>query len=144
MQTFLPYRDPKSSAKVLDNKRLGKQRVETVQILNTLLNPTGKAGWKNHPAVLMWAGYESYLVKIYLTSMIGEWKYRGYRNIKILEHYDRLINIVGDTYPIKPPWINQAFCDSHKSNLIRKKPDYYGPIWPDIPDNLDYIWPVKK
>src|SRR6056297_3518270 len=98
MQTFLPYRDPKSSAKVLDNKRLGKQRVETVQILNTLLNPKGKAGWKNHPAVLMWAGYESYLVKIYLTSMIGEWKYRGYRNIKILEHYDRLINIVGDTY----------------------------------------------
>ena len=44
MQTFLPYPDFERSAKVLDNKRLGKQRVEVLQILNVLLRPGGKQG----------------------------------------------------------------------------------------------------
>ena len=34
MQTFLPYADFKRSAESLDNKRLGKQRVEAMQIYN--------------------------------------------------------------------------------------------------------------
>ena len=34
MQTFLPYADFAQSAKVLDMKRLGKQRVEVLQLLN--------------------------------------------------------------------------------------------------------------
>ena len=36
MQTFLPYPDFAESAKVLDNKRLGKQRVECLQIMKAL------------------------------------------------------------------------------------------------------------
>ena len=36
MQTFLPYRDFYQSAKVLDQKRLGKQRVEVLQLLNSI------------------------------------------------------------------------------------------------------------
>ena len=36
MQTFLPFPDFKMSAQVLDYKRLGKQRVEALQILKTL------------------------------------------------------------------------------------------------------------
>jgi hypothetical protein len=36
MQTFLPYPDFAKSAAVLDNKRLGKQRVECLQILTAL------------------------------------------------------------------------------------------------------------
>ena len=52
MQTFLPYKDFTKSAKALDNKRLGKQRVEVKQILNAL---DGKSkGWTNHPATNMW------------------------------------------------------------------------------------------
>ena len=52
MQTFLPYMSFDDSAAVLDYRRLGKQRVETMQILYTLLGvkvgnhtrrePTGK------------------------------------------------------------------------------------------------------
>ncbi len=53
MQTFLPYPDFAESARVLDNKRLGKQRVEVLQILNVLTDSTRK-GWRNHPAVAMW------------------------------------------------------------------------------------------
>ena len=36
MQTFLPYADLRDSVVCLDNKRLGKQRVECLQILNVL------------------------------------------------------------------------------------------------------------
>lgn len=36
MQTFLSYPDFNESARVLDDKRLGKQRVECLQILNVL------------------------------------------------------------------------------------------------------------
>ena len=52
MQTFLPFPDYIQSARALDYKRLGKQRVEALQILNTL---TGRSeGWSQHPAVKMW------------------------------------------------------------------------------------------
>jgi hypothetical protein len=36
MQTFLPYPDYKLSASVMDMRRLGKQRVETWQIIKAL------------------------------------------------------------------------------------------------------------
>ena len=36
MQTFLPYSNFYKSAKVLDQKRLGKQRVEVLQLLNSI------------------------------------------------------------------------------------------------------------
>ena len=55
MQTFLPYPDYAASAKVLDRQRLGKQRVENLQIIKALLDPT--YGWQNHPAVKMWRGH---------------------------------------------------------------------------------------
>lgn len=58
MMTFLPHEDFEKSAQSLDYRRLGKQRVEAMQIYNCLLKPTR---WKNHPAVLMWSGYEDAL-----------------------------------------------------------------------------------
>ena len=52
MQTFLPYANFEDSAKVLDWRRLGKQRVEADQILNIISGKTEKLGWRNHPPVL--------------------------------------------------------------------------------------------
>ena len=54
MQTFLPYADFERSARVLDAKRLGKQRVEVIQVVRALTVP-GYA-WAHHPAALMWKG----------------------------------------------------------------------------------------
>ena len=54
MQTFLPYSSFKDTAKVLDYRRLGKQRVEGMQIIQTIENQNG---WKNHPIVKMWTPY---------------------------------------------------------------------------------------
>ena len=56
MQTFLPYDDFVKSAKVLDYRRLGKQRVEAMQLLKAI---SGQGGWRNHPAALMWKNIAS-------------------------------------------------------------------------------------
>src|SRR3546814_13031822 len=59
MQTFLPYPDCRRSLECLDTRRLGKQRVEAMQLLNAAQRTTG--GWIRHPAKLMWAGHEEAL-----------------------------------------------------------------------------------
>ena len=51
MQTFLPYPDFAASAAALDQARLGKQRVETLQALRALVIPD--YGWRQHPAIRM-------------------------------------------------------------------------------------------
>jgi len=61
VQTFLPYDDFVASAAVLDDRRLGQQRVETYQILRALTWTS--YGWKNHPAVTMWRGFTPALVR---------------------------------------------------------------------------------
>ena len=60
MQTFLPFSDFEKSAKALDYRRLGKQRIEAYQIWKVLTGQT--TAWKNHPAVKMWQGYEQALL----------------------------------------------------------------------------------
>ena len=134
MQTFLPYANFQKSAACLDNRRLGKQRVEAVQILNVL---TGKrTGWKHHPAVLMWAGYEKAL-RQYLRAVILEWRRRGFKNsIRIPREVALLPCEI-------PRWIgNRRFHSSHRSNLLRKDPQYYGKIGWKVDLDLPRYWPV--
>jgi hypothetical protein len=140
MQTFLPYKDPIESAKVLDNKRLGKQRVEAIQIARSLLGITD--GWKNHPAVKMWKGYEPYLIKVYLKNIMDEWEMRGFKNEKCYDHYLNLLKIVDNKRPIRPHWLSEIVCQSHRSRLIQKKPEHYANIFEGTPHDLEYVWPV--
>ena len=79
MQTFLPYDNFNLSLEVLDYRRLGKQRVESFQLLNALLGRTESKGWINHPIAKMWKGYENAL-KLYLNKSIEIWKSQGYNN----------------------------------------------------------------
>ena len=60
MQTFVPYPDCKLTAECLDYRRLGKQRVEAMQIINCL-EGTGSTHWTRHPAVRMWVGHTTAL-----------------------------------------------------------------------------------
>ena len=133
MQTFLPYPDFRQSLVCLDNRRLGKQRLEASQILGTLQHPE-RRGWRNHPAVLMWRGYEDAL-RLYRNVAIQEWVRRGFRNTMELAEVPES--------PRLPPWLGDpAFHASHRANLLRKDPAFYGQYgWTESPD-LPYVWPV--
>lgn len=60
MQTFLTCPDFFKTAQQLDNQRLRKQRIETKQIYKALIGES--KGWKNHPALNYWRGYEKVLL----------------------------------------------------------------------------------
>ena len=65
MQTFISNSNLIKNFLNLDNKRLGKQRRESVFILEAILKQN-KEGYKNHPAIKMWKKYEGYLLFVYL------------------------------------------------------------------------------
>lgn len=132
MQTFLPHSDFAASANCLDNKRLGKQRVEAYQILRTLYGVS--RGWENHPAVRMWRGYEVAL-GLYMNACIEEWVKRGFNN--------NMLFIPSIAPCIMPPWFGNAeFHASHRSNLLRKDPKWYSQFGWLEPADLPYVWPV--
>lgn len=133
MQTFLPYSDFEATAKVLDDRRLGKQRVEAYQILKVLRGES--RGWQKHPCVKMWKGYETALT-VYMNTMIREWIKRGFKNtMKIAQ--------VPDDYT-KPTWLGmEEFHLSHRCNLARKS-DRYKTFWPDADPAAPYIWPGEN
>ena len=41
-----------------------------------------------------------------------------------------------------PAWLgSRSFHRAHRSALVRKDPAWYGPMFPDVPDDLPYVWP---
>jgi hypothetical protein len=149
MQTFLPYPDFIDSARTLDPRRLGKQRVEALQVLRGLTWPG--YGWRHHPAVKMWAGYEEALVRYGLdvcdvwcstgradtcagtlaTDLAAACGIHRVRTQSALAHAGEL-----------PPWLGQEDLHlSHRVSLLRKDPDFYRPIFGDLPPDLPYVWP---
>ena len=131
MQTFLPHESFEKSAQVLDWRRLGKQRVEGMQIINAITGKKRKdgkpyKGWINHPCSVMWKDYVPAL-KHYTNVIIQEWITRGYNNN--MEFYD-----TGKI--IMPDWIgNEKFHSSHRANLLRKDFDYYSQFgWTENPE----------
>lgn len=141
MQTFLPYPSFARSAAVLDDKRLGKQRVETLQIMASLIT---NSGWNNHPAAKMWLGYELSLLE-YQYAVCKEWHLvRGFEDTclrKTMDLFWRCPYLAEDAVP--PFWLGDpAFHISHQSNLVRKNSEFYSPLFPTTLGTLEYVWPV--
>ncbi|MGW6613264.1 MSMEG_6728 family protein [Streptomyces erythrochromogenes] len=149
MQTFLPFLSFDASAAVLDARRLGKQRVEAVQVLRGLVVPG--YGWRRHPAVRMWAGYEEALVR-YGLEICEAWTAEGRADTCALT----LVRDFGEWQPGRaprtqeqlaadgdlPPWLGAPdFHRSHQSALVRKDPAFYREHFPGVPDDLPYVWP---
>lgn len=151
MQTFLPYPGFADSAGILDARRLGKQRAETIQVLRALTIPG--YGWRNHPAAKMWAGYEEAVVR-YGLEICGVWSASGRADtcaatlrtdltagtgLTVIRTQDELA-AAGDL----PPWLGDPSVHrSHQSALVRKDPDHYRPLFPDVPEDLPYVWPLS-
>jgi hypothetical protein len=145
VQTFLPYPDFVATAGVLDRRRLGNQRSEALVILRVCRLPT--YGWQNHPAVRMWRGYEEALIS-YGVAICDRWTTLGYRDTvkaKLLVHAVEEARTQAQLASQRrlPPWLGDVrFHRSHQSALLRKDPGWYRQYFPDVPDDLPYVWPV--
>jgi hypothetical protein len=141
MQTFLPYADFVDSAESLDAPRLGKQRVETLQLLRALVIPT--YGWQSHPVSQMWRGYVPGLTR-YGLDMADAWTRLGHADTvrpQMLEFAPWVDGVPIENVPL-PSWFGlEELHVSHQSNLIRKDPEYYRPKFPGVSDDLAYVWP---
>lgn len=159
MQTFVPLTDFRECARVLDMKRLGKQRVECTQILaalrasRTANGASLPVGWSRHPATLMWRGYESAL-GVYMTFVVAEWSARGYEN-NMITPYSRKTFLLnpgwgaddefvadGRDAELPPWWGDDRVHASHRKALLYKDHDHYRQFrWSEFAE-LNYFWPV--
>ncbi len=150
MQTFLPYPNFARCAEVLDPRRLGKQRVEVLQIMRAITVPN--YGWRHHPAAKQWKGYEEALAA-YGVAVCREWCRRGHADtcdLKIRQELAKLgITTVREQAALEkagalPPWLgDEAFHRSHRSSLLNKDPEWYRDVFTDVPPDLPYVWPSK-
>jgi hypothetical protein len=145
MQTFLPYPDFVASAESLDPPRLGKQRVETLQILRALELP--EYGWSNHPAVVMWRRRVPALV-LYGLTCARAWIRLGHADTTYQQMAEFAPDVAGLTQDdlaargLIPSWCgDQRLHLSHRSKLLAKDPAYYGARFAGTPVGLDYYWP---
>jgi hypothetical protein len=150
MQTFLPYADFLASARVLDQRRLGNQRVEAMQLLNSLTVPGH--GWRHHPASLMWRDHEEALAR-YGLDVCDVWVELGFSDTVAAKISAALADRLGITTVRTqaqladagelPPWLgDERLHRSHRSSLLRKDPAHYRPLFGDEPDDLPYFWPT--
>lgn len=142
VNTFYIHANPKVTARVLDTRRLGKERVEAKQIINVLLlleeNPKAKPKWYNHPAVKMWTGHTFALMQYY-NIMVEEWVRRGKNNT--MELFD-----LSEVEIVYPKWTScEKIHYSHQARLIQKDPAFYTKVFspPERYLRLGYIWPCK-
>lgn len=168
MQTFLPYAPFDKSADTLDPKRRWKQVVEVAQMLKALeqgpytaydtKKKVYKYGsvkkwlakgrrytkratpWYNHSATRMWRGYEPALRLYFNHMLVAVIRSKSHR-VTAYMPFD--LRTVAERNPPLPPWLGKKkFHASHRSNLLRKDPDFYGQYgWTEKP-NLPYHWPV--
>lgn len=153
MQTFLPYTNTVEVARSLDNKRLNKQILECYQILNVLSGRSKGGGWKNHPAVLMWKGYEMGLWN-YTKSMVDMASLRGIKTENNVKNLNALYEECHEDWGNTPPafWLDEhqvmRLITTHKANLFRKDPIYYAhfqyavdsPYNAPCCDKCQYFW----
>jgi hypothetical protein len=117
----------------LDDSRLGNQVYREGM---TLI----RGGWSNHPASKMWRGYESALA-YYLWAGCQELLSRG-KDYSDRVWYNELMNY--DMCSTMPPWWgDERVHSSHRANLLRKDPVWYGKFgWTEAPAE-GYYWPTN-
>ena len=146
MQTFLPHSDYYVCARVLDRKRLGKQRVEAYQILRVIEASQNdkRVAWSNHPAVQLWMQHPFWLV-LYLEIMMEEWDRRGYRNSLMNDHLPEMKKLF--PYSNMPPEFSTELHESHVSVLLQKDFEHYSKVFhqnciyvPPDWETRSYVW----
>lgn len=156
MQVFMSEFVFDDTAQVLDTKRLVKQLLEGRQIMSVLAGEQNGNGWKNHPAVRMFEGYEKALYA-YLKAIKNEMQTRGYKwekNWEVIEDlYSRHFKNETQGYPLwmRDPETWKRVMITHRGRLWEKDPAHYahyegeGHIFMDYvccPGKCTYYWPT--
>lgn len=130
MQTFLPYRDLAQSARSLDRQRLGKQRVENMQIMKALAAPEqSPASIVKHWVTGMWRGHEAFLME-YQCAVVDEWVGRGYNDTcldKTRAWFRHFLAGAGEDWASTAPawWGDDRVFRAHRERLLAKDPAHY-------------------
>jgi hypothetical protein len=172
MVTFLPYPDFARCAEVLDQKRLGKQRVECLQLLigiyfqelknNISLSKDivpdlnifckNSYGTEKHPASKMWKNNRLMLIS-YTIAMCNEWSSRGYQD-SIKNRVTRLVSplypadtlsqqYIVEHYPAQiPSWLGDERLHRSHRSNLIRKFPEHYSQYWQEPDNISYYWPV--
>lgn len=124
----------------LDSKRLGKQRIEALDIyrINSQC-PCGTSDkhmalltkkYSNHPIVKMWKGHE-YALLLYGLTACDLWINCGYNDTTREKFANEILKYrFIDNIPRYPKWWHiEEIHLSHVCNLIRKNKNFYGPIY---------------
>lgn len=132
MQTFVPFPSFAETAACLDRQRLGKQRLETKQILQTLLGEI--EGWPNHPATTAWEGYEEGLA-VYGLYVSAEWRERGYKDNQFVWFQEKRLELRTHRrrFTKFPPWVSDTAVNiAYQELLMWKDPDHYAGFFPYV------------
>lgn len=164
MQTFVPCVDFLDCANSLDRQRLGKQRVECYQILNSLFGFS--KGWRNHPATRMWEENVDALA-VYSLVCCSTWVRRGFED----SCYNKIVSVMQlggskidpitecarhicgqiGTYsacacfdiPL-PSWWGGPIHESHRKSLKSRLPEWYNQFaWYEEASEDPLYWPVN-
>ena len=149
MQTFLPYADFRASAEVLDDRRLGKQRVETLQVMRALTLPD--YGWQHHPVTAMWRGYRPALMA-YQEATCRVWAERGHADTCLEKTLLDLGRVPEDLAAYERGDVADAAVERRRGparartgrSSCRRHRSTTGALFPDVPDDLDYVWPGRR
>ncbi|PRY28827.1 hypothetical protein CLV70_107130 [Pseudosporangium ferrugineum] len=101
----------------------------------------------------MWTGYEEALVR-YGLDMCDVWVAAGRADttaatMRADVAAARALTVIRTQPELAaagelPPWLgDDALHLSHRSALVRKDPDFYRPLFGDIPADLPYVWPAS-
>jgi hypothetical protein len=119
VNTFLVHSDYALSARFLDLRRLGKQRLEAHHMIQVLLGE--KKSWINHPATKAWSNHMISL-KHYFNCIVREWIRRGCKNSYAL--YD--LGDESSLSDVAPPWTKSPRIHySMMAQLQLKDPTFY-------------------
>lgn len=142
MQTFVPELTFDECARVLDDRRLGKQRVEAKQIYMALSK--GHGAWFAHPAVQMWRDTPRTLL-YYGFAMCEEWINRGFDDnlrgwfVNELLNDSLMTGFKGDGE--WPSWWGGEIHLNHRAILLHKDFEWYSQWEWDLMPTRDYFWP---
>jgi hypothetical protein len=171
-QTYLPSSNFRVCAYVLDDRRLGNQRVDNIRVLESLsgyrlvhsskwhddmtgkivTEPWAEGEWyvERHltgfyKPVSLWRGHE-WLFKQYNQAICLEYsEVRGFKDTCQLKFETLWNHCYSGTDDAMPDWFNvTAFHQYMQYLLVQKAPKIYRAKFPGLLEEYEYKWPTKS